>query len=334
MSDKFTIMVLLYGDHVDLAARCLNSICRAAHKILPGALRIGMNAPSTSTSMFVESLVKHGWVLPHNVYKSSENLHKYPMMRWMLYDDHNPIETPYVMWFDDDSFIQDKMIGATPSFLESLITLMECPDREDHRLPTLCGGVYTIRVVPNQCDWIEDQPWHTGKPVSSTMRFVTGGWWVARFEALKQFGYPFPELDHRGGDVMLGALCEQQGLRIRNYRHGVAINADGDGRESRATRRGFDQRPCGYDYRRDLRSVQKAIIETPETLGPIQEALARAKLAKEISGPPVVIQEDVLEDRNENCDGEEAVTKLTMGPARAGAPPVSASPRRYLFLDL
>ncbi len=281
MKDKFTVCVLLYGDHVQLAARCLNSICRGMPAILPGDLRIAMNAPSSMTERYVDTLVEHGWVLPRNVYKSPENLHKYPMMRWMFYDQQNPIETPYVMWFDDDSYIKDEMIGSTPGFLQSVTAAMEQPSPPGQSLPAVCGGIYTIKIVTNQQQWIEDQPWYDNQSVSSKMRFVTGGWWTARLPLLKKFNYPFEELDHRGGDVMLGALCEQQGLRIKNYRHGIAINADEDGKESRAPHRGFNQRPCGYDYRRDLRHVYKAQVEAPMTLGPITSALAKAKEAKE-----------------------------------------------------
>jgi len=313
MKSKLTICALLYGDHVDMAARCLNSICRGAHRALPEGLRIGMNSVSQATERFVSTLLKHGWVLPENIYRSEENLHKYPMMRWMLYDTHRFVTTPYVMWFDDDSFITDKMIGATPDFLETVMQVMETPTGTDGVLPAMCGGVYTIKLVQSQQQWIEDQPWYTGKKVSSTMRFVTGGWWTARMRVLQDYAYPFEALDHRGGDVMLGALCEQQGLLIKNFRTGVAINADDQGRESKAPRRGFDQRPCGYDYRRDLRDVAKAQIETPDTIGPINTAASRAKQQK--SEPPPSAPKEP-ED------------------AAKSRPPASASPRRHVFLDL
>jgi hypothetical protein len=284
MKDQFTICVLLYGDHAELAARCLNSICRGAHAAMPDGLRVAMNQPSQSTEAYVESLVTHGWLLPHNVYKSPENLHKYPMMRWMFYDERNPITTPYVMWFDDDSYITDAVISSRPGFLSTVSEAMGAPDPVTNVLPCMCGSSYTIKITGNQRQWIEDQPWYDRVPISSPMRFATGGWWVARYGLLAAYDYPFPELDHRGGDVMLGALCQQQNLQIKNLRPGVAINADEHGRESKARRRGFDQRPVGYDYRRDLRDVAKACMEAPATPGPIAEALARAKSDK---APPV-----------------------------------------------
>lgn len=266
MRDRFTICVLLYGDNVSLAARSLNSICRGAPAALPAGLRVAMNEPGKATEQFVDSLIAHGWLLPRNVYKSHQNIHKYPMMRRMLYDSGNPIATPYVMWFDDDSFIKAEMVGAKPGFLPSVQAALEQPGSGKSQCPSLCGSVYTVKINGNQRRWIEDQTWYTGVPVSNSVRFITGGWWVTRLSMLHEFDYPFPALDHRGGDVMLGALCAQQGLLLRQFRNGVAINADAAGRESGAARRGFNQSPVGHDYRRDPRPAagEKQVVAAQE----------------------------------------------------------------------
>ena len=50
---------------------------------------------------------------------------------------------------------------------------------------------------------------------------------------------------------MLGEMCFQQGLRLNHFRDGVKINADASGRESKAPRRGFDQKPIGVEFRGD-----------------------------------------------------------------------------------
>lgn len=48
---------------------------------------------------------------------------------------------------------------------------------------------------------------------------------------------------------MLGALCEQHGLALTHFRDGVWINANAQGIESKSPRRGFNEKPIGYDYR-------------------------------------------------------------------------------------
>lgn len=250
---KFTICVLLYGEYTALAGRCINSICMAAPQALPDGLRVGLNVVGKDTERYVQALVEAGWLRPQNIYRASENIHKYPMMRRMLYDQAYPITTPYVMWFDDDSYVKDEMEKASPTFLDSVAAVMGNKASPDtHRLPAVIGGIYTLCLRPGQADWIQAQSWYGGVSVKDPMRFITGGWWTARLEELRRLNYPWKSLDHRGGDVMLGAACDQAGMILKNHRKGVAINADEQGRESKATRRGFDSNPIGTGFKRGV----------------------------------------------------------------------------------
>jgi hypothetical protein len=63
--------------------------------------------------------------------------------------------------------------------------------------------------------------------------------------ALRALDYPWPSLDHRGGDVMLGEALVQSGLTAWHYHDNAAINADATGRDGEAKRRGFDNAPIG-----------------------------------------------------------------------------------------
>jgi hypothetical protein len=77
---------------------------------------------------------------------------------------------------------------------------------------------------------------------------MQGAWWIADPAFLARWDYPFPELRHNGGDVLLGELCRQQGASTFAYRDGVAINACPAGHESRAARRGLRTQPLWHDY--------------------------------------------------------------------------------------
>ncbi len=227
MLDQFTVCVLAFGDHYALAARCLQSITRTP---LPH-LRIGLNTVTTQTRELARQLA------PGSVWDSDINLHKYPLMRRMLYERER-ITTPYTMWFDDDSFLTEPL----SRFLPRVGTAMESAD--------MLGSLYRIKWQGQQREYVKAQPWYTGRSTEDRDRvlFATGGWWVIRTELLYRFDYPWKDLDHRGGDVMLGELMYQQGLRLRNFRGGVKINADAAGNESMAQRRGFDQKPIGFDF--------------------------------------------------------------------------------------
>lgn len=240
-ADQVTVCVLLYGDHCTLAHRCLDSIVRAFPSEV--ALRVGLNAVGRQTRDYVLALVDGGRIDPLAVYDAGENIHKYPMMRWMFYGGHlgrPPVDTTYVMWFDDDSYVRPEAERWRPGVLDRAVARME---RDDS--PAMLGSIYTIPLAASQRVWISEQPWYTGVEIGPRASFAQGAWWLARLAFLKEHDYPWPSLDHNGGDVMLGALCRQQGRAIARFKDGMAINADWSGRESSAGRRGFSQPPIG-----------------------------------------------------------------------------------------
>lgn len=235
----FTVLILTYGDHQPLIKRCLESIIKSADWSLIADVRIGCNAVTEATVSYLQyaqSRVQAPCWLVHE--HSGKNVGKYPMMRRMLYDPKYPITTPYVMWFDDDSYI----FASNSSWWRNLA----------NRLPghALAGKRYRISVTPQQRQAIYAQSWFGNKPIEKpyTVRFCTGGWWTAAYDVLKAFDYPFPEIFHNGGDVILGELCRQQELNVLDTNDGIAINADDLGRESKATRRGLTTKPLWRDY--------------------------------------------------------------------------------------
>jgi hypothetical protein len=168
--------------------------------------------------------------------------YKYPLMRAMFHE--RPIETPYTLWFDDDSWIKT---SAPDDWFERLEQHMHT--KQLH----VAGARYWIHLRGNQHLWIADQPWYTGKPVSPRMKvdFITGGWLALRTHLIYKYDWPSSDIVHNGGDVMLGALCHQQDLTIGNFTEHLAINADQQTAKcSSANRRGASLTPAGVDYKR------------------------------------------------------------------------------------
>lgn len=231
-----TVTVLLYGDHFDLAQRCLTPLRFCQSLGIP--LRIGLNAVCAQT---------HEWVTSQfpaaKLFVSDHNLYKYPAMRAMFHTD--PILTPYVMWFDDDSCLAPEISHSAASVCEWFIGKVSQISQAD-----FVGQLMRMRPQGRQLEWIEQQPWFTGRVFPDEyMPFLAGGWWVAKLSVLRQFDYPWPALQHNGGDFMLGALIYQQSLSFRNIRTGVWINANKYGKEHRARRRGLqDGLPIGYKF--------------------------------------------------------------------------------------
>jgi hypothetical protein len=254
MRNKFTIGVLLYGDYPQLAERCLKSIVNTIDKDHLH-LRVGMNQVSPQVADWVKS-----WVPDDCIWESDENIHKYPMMRQMIHGI-KPVETPYFMWFDDDSYLDGYQLTdrrtQQPYWLQTVEHAMVNSD--------MIGAIYSLGWMGHQREWVKSQPWYQGKdPLTrGALRFATGGWWTMRTEMLYRWNYPFPSLDHRGGDTMLGELCLQNDLRLNNFRTGVKINADMQGRESNAAKRGFDQPPCGAKFEPGVADVLHRATGSP-----------------------------------------------------------------------
>jgi hypothetical protein len=229
---KFTVCVLLYGDFLNLARRCLEPLFKLRESGLVD-LRLGLNEVSQPTRDYIK---EHslGASQGIDVWLENPQVYKYPMMRQMFHS--KPIETPYVMWFDDDSYVKDA----------SLLTQVETQMVDCDML----GSVYTIPYGNDQKEWCKSQPWYVGKPLSDKPRFATGGWWCIKTDVLKRFDWPTPELKHCGGDVALGILISQNDLKLKHFNKGVAINANAQGKESAAERRGASktEKPIGKGF--------------------------------------------------------------------------------------
>lgn len=235
-----TACVLLYGDHPDLAERCLRPLLPlvAARRL---GLRVGMNQVSRRTAVLVFDMMAEA--PGQAVLNSQENILKYPMMRRLFgLDGGQPrVDTPYVMWFDDDSYVKDPDPAAWLAAAEAAMAGAD-----------MVGSVYTMRAphTARQEAWIRSQPWYGGRPVQNPPKFATGGWWMLRTEVVYRHNWPVPDIIHDGGDTMLGELIHQQGLTLARFNAGVAINADAAGRESKAPRRGRSGKTprAGSDY--------------------------------------------------------------------------------------
>jgi hypothetical protein len=217
---RTTVCVLMYGNFVGLAMRCLDPLFKL-HSLGLINLRLGFNEVSSHTLGYANDY--KGDVLK---YECNPQIYKYPMMRKMF--NEPAVDTEFTMWFDDDSFITETQdLAGWLNRVES--SMSDCD---------MLGSVYTIPYTSNQKEWCKTQPWYTGKPLKDKPNFATGGWWTIRTSVLKKFDWPIVELKHCGGDVALGVLLDQNNLRLKHFKKGVAINADGNGKESASPRRG------------------------------------------------------------------------------------------------
>ena len=210
----FSVCATLYGEHLPLAAKLLESLSVNAHV---KDIRLGLNSVSHETTRYVHEWAREQMkIQPVYLFEpaDSRNVGKYPLMRQMF---HYPGLAEKIMWFDDDSYVD---AAAGPDWWDTAYTLARCHIQ--------VGAIHFIPQRGLQYKVIQQQPWFTGKVVSPRHRyeFITGGWWVGDSAFLNKWDYPFPDLYHNGGDSILGELIRQQGIKLGKFRSGIQCHCE------------------------------------------------------------------------------------------------------------
>jgi hypothetical protein len=235
----FTVCALFYGDYPHLARRCLTSL-EALHNTGQVRLRLGFNTVTGEARELVDRAIPYA----EYVVDSPINLMKYSVMSQLFHS--KPLETSLVVWFDDDSYLREPADAA--AWLDLVRQVIQSADMIGARYRYMRGGRHGL--TENQIAWVKSRSWYGGKdfPGNYQLFFAAGGWWTIKTAVLQKYQWPDLDIIHRGGDVMLGELIRQQDLKLVHFNHGVAINADEQGRESKAARRGVDMLPVGASY--------------------------------------------------------------------------------------
>lgn len=235
---KVTICVLLYGeDHHALHRRCLTSIC----EIVPPSrmdLRVACNQIGLETENYLKTLPIT------KIYRDYKNRRKYPAMRQMFWDSKDPIETKYVIWFDDDSYALNK------DWMSILCQVIVNQKPRDKVGMYGCRMMHPLQQMPNRPDprdWFRSAPWFKGKefqnkrgaevPGGQNIHFAVGGFWAISLECLKACDIPDTRLSHNGGDICIGCQVWQNNFKIKMFNEKKQYI-----KTSGAPRRGFRER--------------------------------------------------------------------------------------------
>jgi hypothetical protein len=218
---RMTAFILFYGgeEHFELHKRCLSSFLATtpSERI---DLRVGSNALNPKSLELIESFVRTGFITKH--YRHENNDYKYPVMREMFYDPLHPIDTKWVLWFDDDS-----ICDVEPNWLNMLGThiVQHHREKEAHMI----GAQYIWTTTPKQREVIESRPWYrqrpwreqSGKPSPNGNKiiFATGGFWALTHEAMVAADIPDIRggLTHTGGDWLIGEQLYQAGYGMKQF---------------------------------------------------------------------------------------------------------------------
>jgi hypothetical protein len=229
-----TICVLTYGEYASLAIRVLDSIrthCpRSQYKLIVGANSVGKETQAYLNARLAAGDIDH-------LILSPVNLNQCPMMRQMF----AKVETPFIWWFDDDSYITED--GALERWL--------APAREAPENTVMWGSVCmcgspeafapdleSVVAFVRAADWYRGLPppsWRLGgkgqfsyaglRAGDGTWLFIPGGCWLMRTSVVHALDWPDRRLIKMGNDVFLGEAIRQQGWKLQDISSpGVAIN--------------------------------------------------------------------------------------------------------------
>lgn len=214
---KVTICVLLYGEeYFNLHKRCLNSICSTVPEGRMD-LRVGCNQVGLQTLNYLKKLpVK-------KLYVHSDNRLKYPVMREMFWDEEHPIDTRFVVWFDDDSYVLD------PNWLTVLAKTIAKHNPKD-RVAAYGHELYHPLQSPagkSPMRWFQNASWWRGRPLrdrrgrespnGDKIFFPVGGFWAMSLEAIRACDIPDTRLANNGGDVCIGEALHQNGFKTKTF---------------------------------------------------------------------------------------------------------------------
>lgn len=228
-----TVYALFYGKFIGLHQRLIDSL---AAYLPPEEVRLvcWANTVRRETLDMLRGLQKK---FPNmKIIDSKENVPKYKVMR-RLYHEEEPPQTPWILWFDDDTYITHAdWWQKTKAFIQST--------------PDACyvGQRWYVHHYEGQWEFIKQSDWFLGRspdmlPTKTKgvnrpgVKFLTGGYVWLRTDIMKKLDWPDKRLSHNGGDTLLGEAIRQHGLKWHHYHYGVAVN--------KARRRGISEAPAG-----------------------------------------------------------------------------------------
>jgi hypothetical protein len=258
---RATVCILTYGDYLDLYRRCLCSLLghtpcdqielRLGFNQAPGSyhyalgkLLLGWRGPAVERSAdgVERGTFQTGSGMLVRTWNSPANLYKEPMSRLMYHDE--PLNTEYVVWFDDDSFVE-------AGWWEGLCQVFD-------RGIDYVGQPWWVTYLPGQTEMIRSQPWYREIPFASRdgkegTSFMTGGFLALRCDRLLQANFPDTDfswkgdkLKQYGGDTLLGEIARQLGWSQATHDKFIKVNVDLEGKHP-APRRGGTGRQFGSD---------------------------------------------------------------------------------------
>lgn len=212
---RVTIFALLYGDEVNLHRRCLTSICET---VPPSRmdLRVFGNQIGTATINFLSTLPISYMDL------DSQRRRKVEAMRLAFQDAQHPIETSWLIWFDDVSFVRH---GKWLHTLAETIINQKAEDKVAILGPKLRHTVAAVGKDPRR--WFQNASWWRGRdlrnklgadaPNGDQIHYVNSNFFALRTDTIQVCGIPDSRLTQSGSGIVIGEQLHQGGFKAKAF---------------------------------------------------------------------------------------------------------------------
>lgn len=215
------VCVLFYGageKYLSLAKRVLNAPMRQLAN-LDVEFRFGCNAVGESTREYLQEQASV-YFQRTLFFEETQNVFKYPIMRRMF--NEKMIKAPVTIWFDHDSYIEPDV--DVEAWLSRVVRqLGSCK---------MIGSIHKGKLNDAQLRWVNRQLWANEEAEPHYLPYATGSWWAINTDVLYSYNWPPPNLQQKGGDLLLGELFKQQKLSLCHFRDGLRINVNEAGVET------------------------------------------------------------------------------------------------------
>lgn len=198
---RLSILLGCYGDFSHYSLRAIESVVSELSVREQCDVHVGCNDCCQTTVNALRRFADEGAI--QTLIESRPNLNKDPMMRLLL----AVTATPYVLWMDDDSWLQPGWLSAFSRFL-------------DENLPfDVAGAIYCSWRWPDYDAFVRRRPWWRDEALipanqADKIVFPVGGMFLARTAFLRDNDFPDRGMVKRVDDVLLGDLVNQTGARM------------------------------------------------------------------------------------------------------------------------
>ena len=212
---RITIAVLLYGSEVNLHRRCLTSICET----VPPArmdLRVFCNQVGVDTVNLLNTL-------PVRVTNfDSHNRRKVEAMRLAFHDAKHPLETSWLVWFDDVAFARRADWLTT---LAETIIAQRAEDQVAILGPKLRHTLAAVGKDPRR--WFQSASWWRKRdlrnrqgsdaPNGDQIHYVSSNFFALRTDTIQLCNIPDSRLMQSGCGIVIGEQLHQGGFKAKAF---------------------------------------------------------------------------------------------------------------------